>query len=73
MNPGDTACGPCARGGVCPLNEGRDVNPGDTRPATSARDSRSRALNEGRDVNPGDTVQVTDEPQRMPRSTKAGT
>ena len=37
-----------------PLNEGRDVNPGDTR--TAVRSERSGdSLNEGRDVNPGDT------------------
>ena len=37
-----------------PLNEGRDVNPGDTRLETSCR-ACSAPLNEGRDVNPGDT------------------
>ena len=56
MNPGDTRLrhsrGP-------PLNEGRDVNPGDTRrPREDAADdpSTASALNEGRDVNPGDTT-----------------
>ena len=36
------------------LNEGRGVNPGDTRPARQAGPSLA-TLNEGRGVNPGDT------------------
>ena len=36
------------------LNEGRSVNPGDTR-AFSSLSSTRRSLNEGRSVNPGDT------------------
>ena len=36
------------------LNEGRDVNPGDTYTLTRAP-LVSPTLNEGRDVNPGDT------------------
>ena len=43
--------------GPATLNEGRDVNPGDTRCARrTAR--RGRTLNEGRDVNPGDTWSI---------------
>ena len=37
-----------------PLNEGRDVNPGDTSSRPTAG-RRGTPLNEGRDVNPGDT------------------
>ena len=62
---------------VCrPLNEGRSVNPGDTR-RSPAGSPRRAALNEGRSVNPGDTsmiepkvVHVTDaqrRPERQPR------
>ena len=57
-----------------PLNEGRGVNPGDTRRTPACRAHPASSLNEGRGVNPGDT----DRPMRRsgalfePRSTKAG-
>ena len=55
------------------LNEGRDLNPGDTR-MLGRRSSASGALNEGRDLNPGDTVDGCDGAGLIgPRSTKAGT
>ena len=38
------------------LNEGRDVNPGDTRGPLRRHPLAPAALNEGRDVNPGDTT-----------------
>ena len=41
-------------GGSTALNEGRDVNPGDTHPRVRTP-SAPASLNEGRDVNPGDT------------------
>ena len=58
---------------TCALNEGRDVNPGDTHEAARAA-RRAGSLNEGRDVNPGDTAHANrlTRPRRV-RSTKAGT
>ena len=56
------------------LNEGRGVNPGDTRPPrASRRRRRGGSLNEGRGVNPGDTAERPEEhvEDRL-RSTKAG-
>ena len=56
MNPGDTGGG--QGGGVVgarSLNEGRGVNPGDTRRRPISEDTRPQPLNEGRGVNPGDT------------------
>ena len=38
------------------LNEGRDLNPGDTCETGCPFCSNSTALNEGRDLNPGDTL-----------------
>ena len=46
------------------LNEGRDVNPGDTDNGLPGVDRWRPTLNEGRDVNPGDT------PGAESRSTK---
>ena len=43
-----------------PLNEGRDVNPGDTS-ARPGMAPASGSLNEGRDVNPGDTANCMQE------------
>ena len=55
-----------------PLNEGRDVNPGDTRARRCRGWQAPRPLNEGRDVNPGDTagrIEVAEHGEA--RSTKA--
>ena len=38
------------------LNEGRSLNPGDTRTAAKTKMSTAAALNEGRSLNPGDTL-----------------
>ena len=38
------------------LNEGRDLNPGDTRFPESLFIAGDGPLNEGRDLNPGDTI-----------------
>ena len=55
------------------LNEGRDVNPGDTG-GRSAASSTAGTLNEGRDVNPGDTHDPSSaHGPHGDRSTKAGT
>ena len=43
-------------GRVRTLNQGRGVNPGDTRHGTCVLGGRDRALNQGRGVNPGDTT-----------------
>ena len=55
--PATPQVGQVIGGGHVPLNEGRSVNPGDTRCRSISVDvsPRSGALNEGRSVNPGDT------------------
>ncbi len=55
MNPGDTNHARRDAGEWRPLNEGRDVNPGDTARRPQPQTRRAPPLNEGRDVNPGDT------------------
>ena len=55
-----------------PLNEGRGINPGDTRTQLVRRE-HSISLNEGRGINPGDTAGVRfGAAGRRSRSTKAG-
>ena len=68
-----TPCGSATRAATAPpLNEGRDVKPGDTYRSRAAR-QRGCALNEGRDVKPGDTVHAANQPvHHHDRSTKAG-
>ncbi len=55
MNPGDTPALAELDTALGALNEGRGVNPGDTRPDPCRGAMLSPALNEGRGVNPGDT------------------
>ena len=56
-----------------PLNEGRSLNPGDTRPRDRARPRAAGTLNEGRSLNPGDTQALDDDQVLLHlRSTKAG-
>ena len=54
-HPGDTPSKRCASGDPTALNEGRDLNPGDTLYAIENDFGRFSSLNEGRDLNPGDT------------------
>ena len=58
-------------GGVGSLNEGRDVNPGDTSADSGVPVPRLLALNEGRDVNPGDT-RAWRRPWRAPATLNEG-
>ena len=65
------------RPNTTPLNEGRGINPGDTRTSRFVEDvvDDQPALNEGRGINPGDTRRSIMEILRPPlrdRSTKAG-
>ena len=50
------------------LNEGRGVNPGDTRRRWSRSPPHPAALNEGRGVNPGDTVESHVTPPSVERA-----
>ena len=53
-----SACTGCSYARVKTLNEGRSVNPGDTRIFAANCDGYVRPLNEGRSVNPGDTAKL---------------
>ena len=55
MNPGDTTGAALTTANQAALNEGRGMNPGDTRRPTPLTTAGTSTLNEGRGMNPGDT------------------
>ena len=55
------------------LNEGRDRSPGDRRAWGRLPPLPAGTLNEGRDRSPGDSRRSQTIPDRLERSTKAGT